>query len=163
MSLYLCILKLYHARPCAHARLCMLFLMVATKARSKAQGEVALIYRESEYWTGISFQLATGQKRYSCVGGYIPPKDESIIESIGKVFDSLPKGPIILLGDLNANLNNPRNDRGLKIATIVADLGLEDLISHFNQKCNYREKFTWWMRRGNSIIKAKCDYILGLE
>jgi hypothetical protein len=26
MSLYLCILKLYHARPCAHARLCMLFL-----------------------------------------------------------------------------------------------------------------------------------------
>jgi hypothetical protein len=27
MSLYLCILKLYHARPCAHARLCMLFLI----------------------------------------------------------------------------------------------------------------------------------------
>jgi hypothetical protein len=26
MSLYLCILKLYDARPCAHARLCMLFL-----------------------------------------------------------------------------------------------------------------------------------------
>jgi hypothetical protein len=27
MSLYICILKLYHARPCAHARLCMLFLI----------------------------------------------------------------------------------------------------------------------------------------
>jgi hypothetical protein len=75
----------------------------------------------------------------------------------------LPKGPRILLGDLNVNLNNPRNDRGLQIATIVAYLGLEDLISHFHQKCNYREKFTWWMRRGNSIIKAKCDYVLGLE
>jgi exonuclease III len=147
--------------------------VVATKARSKAQGGVALIYRESEYWTVesvkrfgsdvISFQLATGQKRYSCVGGYIPPKDESTIESIGKAFDSLPKGPRILLGDLNVNLNNPRNDRGLQIATLVADLGLEDLISHFHQKCNYREKFTWWMRRGNSIIKAKCDYILGSE
>jgi hypothetical protein len=46
---------------------------------------------------------------------------------------------------------------------MVADLGLEDLISHFHQKCNYREKFTWWMRRDNSIIKAKWDYILGLE
>jgi hypothetical protein len=75
----------------------------------------------------------------------------------------LPKGPRILLGDLNVNLNNPRNDRGLQIATIVADLGLEDLISHFHQKCNYRGKFTWWMRRGNSIIKAKCDYILGSD
>jgi hypothetical protein len=27
MFIYLCILKLYHARPCAHARLCMLFLI----------------------------------------------------------------------------------------------------------------------------------------
>jgi hypothetical protein len=81
--------------------------VVATKARSKAQGGVALIYRESEYWTVesvkrfgsdvISFQLATGQKLYSCVGGHIPPKDESIIESIGKAFDSLPKGPRIII------------------------------------------------------------------
>jgi hypothetical protein len=147
--------------------------VVATKARSKAHGGVALIYRESEYWIVesvkhfgsdvISFQLATGQKRYSCVGGYIPPKDEPIIESIGKAFDSLPKGPRILLGDLNVNLNNPRNDRGLQIATMVEDLGLEDLISHFHQKCNYRETSTWWMQRGNLIIKAKCDYILGFD
>jgi hypothetical protein len=43
----------------------------------------------------------------------------------------------------------------LQIATLVAELGLEDLISHFHQK--------WWMRRGNSIIKVKCDYIFGLE
>jgi hypothetical protein len=136
-----------------HTKKALGYEMVATKARSKAQGGVALIYRESEYWTVesvklfgsgvISFQLATGQKRYSCVGGYIPPKDESTIESIGKAFDSLPKGPRILLGDLNVNLNNPRNYHGLQIATIVADLGLEDLISHFYQKCNYREKFTW--------------------
>jgi hypothetical protein len=58
------------------------------------------------------------------------------------------------------NLNNPWNDRCLQIATMVADFGLEDLISHFHQKFIYREKFTWWMRRGNLIIKAKCDYIL---
>jgi hypothetical protein len=32
MFIHLCILKLYHARPCAHARLCMLFL---TKAAAK--------------------------------------------------------------------------------------------------------------------------------
>jgi hypothetical protein len=30
MFIYLCILKLYHARPCAHARLCMLFLNNST-------------------------------------------------------------------------------------------------------------------------------------
>jgi exonuclease III len=160
-------------RNAQHTKKAFGYDVVATKERSKAQGGVALIYRESEYWTVesvkrfgsdvISFQLATGQKWYSCVGGYTPPNDESIIESICKAFDSFPKGPRILLGDLNVNLNNPRNDHGLQIATMVADLGLEDLISHLNQKCNYREKFTWWMRRGNSIIKAKCDYILGSD
>jgi hypothetical protein len=42
MSLYLCILKLYHARPCAHARLCMLFLngmIRKLKARFCARGD----------------------------------------------------------------------------------------------------------------------------
>jgi exonuclease III len=58
--------------------------IVAMNARSKAQGGVALIYRESEYWTVksvkhfgsdvIRFQLATGQKRYSYVGGVHPSK-----------------------------------------------------------------------------------------
>jgi hypothetical protein len=33
MIIYLCILKLYHAHPCAHARLCMLFLIPKTPSR----------------------------------------------------------------------------------------------------------------------------------
>jgi hypothetical protein len=113
-----------------HTKRAFEYDVVATKARSKTKGGVVLIHRESMYWTVesvkhfgsdvISFQLATGQKRYSCVGGYTPPKDELIIESIGKAFDRVPKRPIILPGDLNVNLNNPRNNQGLQIATMVA-------------------------------------------
>jgi hypothetical protein len=33
MFIHLCILKLTHARPCAHARLCMLFLMLMLLSR----------------------------------------------------------------------------------------------------------------------------------
>jgi exonuclease III len=34
-----------------HTKKAFGYEMVATKARSKVQGGVALIYRESEYWT----------------------------------------------------------------------------------------------------------------
>jgi exonuclease III len=62
-----------------HTKKALGYDVVATKARSKAQGGVVLIYRESKYRTVesvkrfgsdvISFQLATEQKLYSCVGG----------------------------------------------------------------------------------------------
>jgi hypothetical protein len=47
MSLYLCILKLYHARPCAHARLCMLFLNIFTSVICSGVHYIALTLRRS--------------------------------------------------------------------------------------------------------------------
>ena len=58
------------------------FDVIATKAKSKHRGGVALIYRESAFWqiesvqqfgpNVIGFVLVTGKKRYSCVGGVYP-------------------------------------------------------------------------------------------
>jgi exonuclease III len=58
--------------------------VIAMKAKSVFQGGVALVYRQSEYWqvesvklygsNFISFQLVTGSRRYSFMGGgYAPP------------------------------------------------------------------------------------------
>jgi hypothetical protein len=83
-----------------------------------------------------NLQQDKGKRPRPTIGGYIPPKYELTIESIGKAFDSLPKRPRILLGDLNVNLNNSRSGRGLQIATLVADLGLKDLIIHFHTRAS---------------------------
>jgi hypothetical protein len=68
-----------------------------------------------------------------------------------------------MFGDLNADINNPRNERATTVATAMADLGLENLYGHFCHKRKHREGFTWQMRRENKTIKARCDYILGSE
>jgi hypothetical protein len=154
-----------------HAKRAFCYDVVATKAISPHQGGIALIYRTSEYWqvesvrchgpNVIGFQLVTGERRYSCVGGYIPPSDVSTIQYVGQAFDRLPTGRRIFLGDLNVDLNNLRDDRATRVATMTAGLGLENLLSHFRQRRRHKGGFTWHVRRNDKIITARCDYILG--
>jgi hypothetical protein len=73
-------------------------------------------------------------RRYSCVDGYIPPNDIQAIGNIEAAFREAPRSTRILLGDLNVDLVRPRNDRGMEIATMVANLGVEDIIRYFRQK-----------------------------
>jgi hypothetical protein len=137
------------------------------EAASKFQGGIALVYRQSAFWkvesikqfgfNVISFQLVTGCNRISCVGGYIPPTDVSTIKFVNEAYNIPPRGPKLVLGDLNADLNNPRNERPTTVATAMADLGLENLYGLFCHKLNHREGFTWQMRRDNKKIKVRCD------
>jgi hypothetical protein len=93
-----------------------------------------LVYRQSEFWqvesikqfgsNVISFQLVAGRKQISCVGGYIPPTVVSTIKFVNEAYNSLPRGPKLVLGDLNTDLNNPRNEMATTVATSMADLGL---------------------------------------
>jgi exonuclease III len=94
---------------------------IATTAKSKAQGGVALAYRDDEAWqveavkrfgpNVIGFELVTCNHRYSCVGGYISPTDSDTIEFIRSAFESTPRIHIIFLGDLNVDLRRLRDDR----------------------------------------------------
>jgi hypothetical protein len=49
MFIYLCILKLYHARPCTHAHLCMLFLNPEVETQSLSIVSAAMGYTIPEY------------------------------------------------------------------------------------------------------------------
>jgi hypothetical protein len=111
----------------------------------------------------IGFQLVSDNRRYSCVGGYIPPNDMEAIGNIEAAFREAPRNTIILLGDLNMDLVRPHNDRGMEIATMVANLGVEDIIQYFCQKQKHRKGSTWRMQRGDRWIKSRCDYILGTD
>jgi hypothetical protein len=132
-----------------------------------------LVYRQSAFWhvesikqfgsNVISFQLVTGCRRIYRLGGYIPPTDVSMIKFVNEASNSLPRGPKLVLGDLNADLNNPRNERTTAVVTAMADLCLKNLYGHFCHKNKHREVFTCQIRRGNKTIKTRCDYILGSE
>jgi hypothetical protein len=150
------------------------YSVVATSARVHNQGGVALFYKNSPDWqiesvryhgpNVISFQLVAASRRWGVVGAYIPPADLKTVEYITQAFEALPRAiPPILLGDLNVDLDNPRDDRGQAIATEVAGLGLEDLLLHFRQRRGFRHGKTWMQHRDGQTVRARCDYLLGTD
>ena len=79
----------------------------------------------------------SGDFRCKVLGAYIPPDDFTTTEIITRARNELPHDiPLVLLGDLNADLSNPpEDDRAREVAddTMFA-LGLEDLILHFRSR-----------------------------
>ena len=152
------------------------YTVVATKALSPHQGGVAIFFRESNYWqvesvkkygpNVISCHLVTGRRRIPVVGAYIPPSDEDLITItyINKAMDDVPNGlNPLLMGDLNANLADPRDDFAAQVAAAVVSYGLDDLLLHFKQRRGKRHGYTWSQRNNGELVTARCDYILGSD
>jgi hypothetical protein len=136
---------------------------------------VALFYRESDYfsiestWTWgpnvISFVLRTGERRFGCVVGYIPPNCSDTQEFINQALEYLPTGiPSLLMGDINANLESPRDTREVAILALVATYGLFDVLPHYRQRrCQFGHGVTWWQHREDGNVTLRCDYLLALD
>jgi hypothetical protein len=68
------------------------------------------------------------------------------------------------MGDLNIDLRSPTPDnRDAEIMAMLSSLGLEDLSKHFIQRKGFRHGNTWHMIKEDTMLKAKCDYILGTD
>ena len=119
------------------------YLVVATDAPSRHRGGVALFYRPSpvfaveavrEYGPNVmSFELATGARRWYIIGCYLAPDNTSTIERVITTLGDRPKGTaLVVAGDLNTDLEDSENDwRGTEIAEAMTAAGVEDMMAHF--------------------------------
>ena len=154
------------------------YSVLATDAASPHQGGVALCVKngddnlfEVEGTTKhgpnvIAFHLETGCKRYYIVGAYIPPSDRKTIDDIRDAWQQCPEGSTpILLGDLNVNLRDPKDDRDEEVAEECSSMGLSDMSRHFRQRRRrrMRGRWTWRMRRRGRDISSQPDYFLARE
>ena len=69
----------------------------------------------------VGFQLATGERRWYIVGGYLAPVNTSKIESVVAALKERPRGAELLAaGEFNVNLSEPEGDRrGEDIAAAI--------------------------------------------
>ena len=158
-----------------HTTQCEGYDIVASRAKSKHQGGVALCYRRSKNFhiegtrifgpNVIAATLISGRKKWRLVGAYIPPSEEdgSTLGFAQAAAAISPELPLILLGDLNVDLmtagETATNDtQGEKVA-FVASLGLKDLNQHFRQRRGIGD-WTWSMLREGRRLYRRCDYIL---
>ena len=81
----------------------------------------------------LSFQLATGARRWYIIGCYLAPDDTLTIERVVAAIKERPKGTtLVVVGDLNTNLDNPENDRrGTENAAALTAEGVEDMTALF--------------------------------
>ncbi len=143
--------KLCHGR---HTRRRHGYTVFATSATRTQQGGIALIWQAAPaHWTlkgmrvispnTISATLVSGIQRWLILGTYLTPNalpDEELTV-LENEYQRHPQIPIILLGDLNADLDDNENVRSIAIATTMQHLGVMDSIHKFPQK-NHR-RHTW--------------------
>ena len=119
------------------------YRVVATDVPSRHRGGVALFYRPlplfevkavPEYGPNIvSFEVATGARRWYIIGCYLSPDDAETIERVVTDLGDRPKGTaLIVAGDLNTDLGGAESDRrGSEIAAAMTEAGVEDMTAHF--------------------------------
>ena len=159
-----------------HTRFCCGYRVFATQAASPHQGGIALVYQTSSHWqiesemrhgpNVLSCWLVTGANtRIPIVGAYVPPNDFNTVDQyISQAFERFPAGAKpLLLGDLNADLADPRSPRDAEMAATMAAYGLEDMLQHFQQRRRHRRRHTWRQHRNEQWISSRCDYILGTD
>lgn len=151
------------------------YRVIATNAPSEHQGGVALFYRDSDQHqvealqtfgpNVVSFQLASGKRRWCVVGCYIPPTCTTTIEHVTQAIAQCPaKAELVVAGDLNVDLTDPEgSERDETIAAAIADEGLEDMSLHFFRRRGKRDGRTWTMARQGRMITSKTDYVLGTD
>ena len=80
----------------------------------------------------VSFLLMMGTRRWYVVGAYMPPNN---VPSVHRVDQALRVAhqilEMILMGDLNGRLGNPRDKRKEYLATALVDRGLFNMTDHF--------------------------------
>jgi len=120
----------------------------ATAATGPSQGGTALVWRTGlHHWTlegmralsanSISATLVSGKNRWLLLGTYlapsVPPDDK--LDILETEYHRHPHLLAILMGDLNANVNNLTSDCSITIATTLQHiLGVTDIFHKFLQK-----------------------------
>ena len=112
------------------------YSVVATDAPSQHRGGVAVFHRPAPHFAVeavqtfvpniVSFQMATGARRWYIVGCCLTPDNTLTIESVVAELKDLSMGAKLLVaGDFNANIVEPEGDRrGEDIAAAMATEGL---------------------------------------
>ena len=111
----------------------------------------------------VSFIITLGRKRWYGARAYMLPNDPPTINWISQELEFRPKGVgKLLVRDLNACLENPRDQREEQLSTVLAGHGLTDQAQHFLLRRKYRAEggWMWRMWREGRPILVRAYYIL---
>jgi len=114
------------------------YKILASKAASHNQGGIALLWKEDHQGFEVesakkltpnllTFQLVTGDEQFYCMGVYTPPTDTMGVEDLWAAWEACPEGCMpLILGDLNINFGEPRDEWDKVICDLIDDIDIVD-------------------------------------
>jgi len=138
-----------------------------------------LVYRNREGWllestksfgpNVIRTTLVSGRRRWYIIGCYIPPSEVNgvTLGMLTQAYESRPNQnwPVVLLGDLNVNLDNPGGNqaagscRRLETVALLDTWTLASLRDQFRQsKKRIGRNWTWQKVMEGRVHRSICDY-----
>ena len=88
----------------------------------------------------LTFHLVTGEEQYFVMGAYIPPADTTGVDDLPATWALCPDTcKLLLLGDLNINLRDPRTEREEVITNFLNDIIIVDISWKFCQRMGRRQ------------------------
>ena len=132
-----------------HTRFSSGYKVWETEAKSRHWGGISIVWMKEWVWEVeglhlfgpnlVSFTVTSGKKRWYVVGAYVPPNNFLAVQRITYelAFGTEGLGKM-LVGDLNACLSNPRNQREEHLATVIAGHFLTDQERLFVPRWGYR-------------------------
>ena len=116
----------------------------------------------TKHWPNvITCVFVCGEVRALIIGVYIPPSEVNL--STIKILDSLSNlidEKTVILGDLNINYPNPKDERSDEIVDALSTYNLFDLSTRFSPKKQKPHNWTWRVHWEGKQVKSICDYIL---
>ena len=77
----------------------------------------------------------SGVQRWYVIGAYVPPNDLPAVHRVEQEIEYKTKGgDTIFLGDLNACMGDPHNEREEELATVLDKHGLGYVTSNFTPR-----------------------------
>ena len=109
----------------------------------------------------VSCEIITGLTRTPLVGAYLPLL---IMEHLIDLEEALQhfRDPIFL-GNLNVDLDETRIPRSQRVADLLAEYVLIDLVLHFLQRHRFRNLKTWSQVWNGTVLCSRCDCIIGMD
>ncbi len=118
----------------------------------------------------LTFLLVTGNERFYCMGVYTPPTNTMGVEDLRAAWDACPDGCMsLVLGDLNINFGDPRDEPDEVIRVLIDDIDLVDAsrmrryTPHRPHRQSTRARWTWRQKREGKMHYSQPDYVLVRE
>ena len=69
----------------------------------------------------------------------------------------------IALEDLNADPDKSWSSRSQRMADLLTEIGIIDLVRNFQQHLRFWDVKTWTQVRKGAVLRSRCNYILGMD